>query len=343
MDSITIRAPDDFHVHVRQGDLLAPMVRATARYFKRALIMPNTDPPILTGETAGEYQDDIISVSPPGFQPLMTIKIVPQTTTYQIRFAYSKGIVAGKLYPDGVTTGSANGVRDFKALAPVFSAMEEVGLVLCLHGEDPGKDVFCLDREERFLETLQWILQEFPGLKVVMEHLSTAAAADFVRQYGQDNLAATVTAHHLDITLDDVIGGKLMPHHFCKPVAKRPEDRELLIQAVTEPGQTRFFLGTDSAPHLRGDKECDCGAAGVFTAPLALPLVAEIFEREDALPQMEAFTSVNGANFYGLPLNEGTITLVREEWTVPEQYDGVAPLRAGKTIRWKVKEDCNSV
>jgi dihydroorotase len=337
MISLTIRRPDDFHVHVRQGDLLAPMVQATARYFKRALIMPNTNPPILTELDAFTYRELIKGVSPAGFEPLMTIKITPDTTQEHIHEAAGE-VIAGKLYPDGVTTGSANGVRDFKALSPVFSTMEKTGMVLCLHGEDPGDDVFCLDREEAFLGTLSWILQTFPDLKVVMEHLSTAAAADFVWQYPADNLAATVTAHHLDLTLDDVIGGKLMPHHFCKPVAKRPEDRERLIQAVTEPGQTKFFLGTDSAPHLRGDKECDCGAAGVFTAPLALPLLAEIFERANALDRLEQFTSLNGARFYGLPLNEEQVTLVREEWTVPDQYDGVVPLRAGKTIQWKVED-----
>jgi dihydroorotase len=339
MDSITIRRADDFHVHVRQGDMLAAMVRATARVFKRALIMPNTNPPILTGAQALLYENEILTAAPSGFQPLMTIKIVPKTTPSMIRAANMLGLTAGKLYPDGVTTGSSNGVRDFKALTPVFSAMEEVGMVLCLHGEDPGEDVFCLDREEKFLETLAWILAEFPDLKVVLEHLSTAAAADFVWQYAGENLGATVTVHHLDITLDDVIGDKLMPHHFCKPVAKRPEDRERLIQAVTEPGQTRFFLGTDSAPHDRSAKECACGAAGVFTALSALELAAEIFEQANALPRLEAFTSVNGAKFYGLPLNEEQTTLVREEWTVPEQYEGVVPHRAGQTIPWKIKEE----
>jgi dihydroorotase len=321
VQTLTIRRPDDFHVHVRQGDMLAPMVEATARYFARALIMPNTNPPILTDADVTAYENEILAVSPLSFDPLMTIKIVPETTPMQIREAHRADVTAGKLYPDGVTNNSANGVRDFKALSPVFATMEEIGMVLCLHGEDPGEDVFCLDREEKFLETLQWILEAFPGLKVVMEHLSTA-----------------VTAHHLEITLDDVIGDKLRPHHFCKPVAKRPQDRARLIAAVTEPGQKKFFLGTDSAPHYRGAKECDCGAAGVFTAPLALPLLAEIFEQHGALDRLEAFTSVNGARFYGLPLNQGMLTLVREPWTVPEDYSGVVPLRAGKTLQWRVKE-----
>jgi dihydroorotase len=338
VDSITIRAPDDFHVHVRQGELLAPMVLATARHFRRALVMPNTSPPILTGHDACDYRDQIAEICP-GLQVVMTIKLTPNTTPQMIYSAWGLGVHAAKLYPDGVTTGSAGGVRDFRALSPVFDAMEEVGMILCLHGEDPGEDVFCLDREERFLETLAWILRSFPDLKVVMEHLSTAAAADFVWEYPHGNLAATVTSHHLEITLDDVIGDKLMPHHFCKPLAKRPEDRERLIQAVTEYRQTKFLLGTDSAPHQVSAKECACGAAGVFTAPLAMPLLAEIFDDAEAIGRLEAFTSVNGARFYGLPLNEDRVTLVREEWTVPDHYDGVVPLRAGKTIKWKVKED----
>jgi dihydroorotase len=337
MDRITIRRPDDWHVHFRQGKMLTQMVPLTAQHFVRALVMPNTNPPILTREEAVVYRDEILTASPLDFKPLMTIKIVPETTPAQIRKAHQTGVVAGKLYPDGVTTNSANGVRDFKALSPVFATMEEVGLVLCLHGEDPGEDLYCLDREEKFLETLQWILEAFPNLKVVLEHLSTAAAADMVQFYQKGNLAATITAHHLEITLNDVLeGGGLHPHHYCKPVAKSPTDRARLIAAVTEPGQTRFFLGTDSAPHDRSVKECACGAAGVFTAPLALPLLAEIFEQHGALDQLEAFTSVNGARFYGLPLNEGTLTLVREPWTVPDEYSGVVPLRAGKTLQWMV-------
>jgi dihydroorotase len=337
MEKLTIRAPDDFHVHVRQGEMLGPMVQATARYFKRALIMPNTTPPIATAGDVARYRQEILAVSPSGFQPIMTFKVLPTTTVSQVWEIHHRSWAVGKLYPDGVTTNSEGGVRDFRSLWSVFGAMQHCNLVLCLHGETP--DVFCLDREEKFLEVLAEILEDFPRLKVVMEHLSTAAAVDFVANYQDRNLGATVTVHHLDLTLDDIIGGSLSPHHFCKPVAKRPQDRERLIEAVTEKDQTRFFLGTDSAPHLRADKECDCGAAGVFTAPLALPLLAEIFEAAGALDQMERFTSVNGAEFYRQPLNEGQITLVREEWTVPKEYDGVVPLRAGQTIQWKVKQD----
>jgi dihydroorotase len=339
LQSITIRRPDDWHVHFRQGEMLANMVPLTSRHFKRARVMPNTDPPILTGAQALIYHGEIMAVAPAGFETKMTIKVVPETTPAIVREAFGLGIDAGKLYPDGVTTLSANGVRDFKALSPVFAEMEKLGMVLCLHGEDPGEDVFCLDREERFLKTLQWILDKFQGLKVVMEHLSTAEAVYVVEHFPTKNLAATVTPHHLENTLNDVIDGGLRPHHYCKPIAKRPEDRDRLIRAVTRLGQTKFFLGTDSAPHYRESKECDCGAAGVFTAPLALPLLAQIFEENGALGQLEAFTSVNGANFYGLPLNEETITLVREPWTVPDEYSGVVPLRAGKEIRWQVASD----
>jgi dihydroorotase len=340
LQSLTIRRPDDWHVHFRQGEMLAATVPLTAHHFKRALVMPNTVPPILDWEDASAYRGKILEVSPPGFDPLMTVKIVPGTTPEQVSRAYETGLViAAKLYPDGVTTNSSDGVRDFKALSLVFAEMEKLGIVLCLHGEDPGEDVFCLDREEGFLKTLQWILEKFQGLKVVMEHLSTAKAAYVVEHFPTKNLAATVTPHHLELTLNDVIDGGLRPHHYCKPIAKRPEDRDRLIKAVTRPGQTKFFLGTDSAPHYRESKECDCGAAGVFTAPLALPLLAQIFEENGALGQLEAFTSVNGANFYGLPLNEETITLVREPWTVPDEYSGVVPLRAGKEIRWQVASD----
>jgi dihydroorotase len=338
VDSITLRTPDDFHVHFRQGQMLAPIVLATARHFRRALVMPNTNPPVLTGPEAMAYAALIRDVAPE-LDLVMTVKIVPETTPELIREAAALGIRAAKLYPEGVTTGSVGGVRDFTALKAVFAEMEVVGMVLCLHGEVPGEDVFCLDREQCFLDTLVWILTEFPDLKIVMEHLSTAAAADFVWQYPYDELAATITVHHLKLTLDDVIGDKLRPHHFCKPIAKRPHDRERLIQAVTEPGQRKFFLGTDSAPHLRSDKECDCGAAGVFTALTALAELAEIFEYEDALDQLEAFTSINGARFYGLPLNEGQVTLARENNVVPEQYYQVVPYGAGQTLKWKVKED----
>lgn len=337
MNSITIRRPDDFHVHFRQAEMLAEMVPLTAAHYKRALVMPNTNPPILDREDAAAYLGDIRAVSPPGFEPLMTIKIVPDTTPAQIRRAYNTGIViAGKLYPDGVTFSSEGGVRDFKALSPVFATMEEIGMVLCLHGEDPSEDVFCLDREEKFLGTLQWILDKFQDLRVVMEHVSTRKAAYMVEHFPSRNLAATITAHHLELTLNDVVDGGLKPHHYCKPIAKRPEDRDWLVNAVIREGQTKFFLGTDSAPHYRGSKECDCGAAGVFTAPLALPLLAEIFDQRGALRQLEAFTSVNGANFYGLHPNEETTTLVRQSWTVPDEYSGVVPLRAGQKLQWQV-------
>ena len=339
MQTLTIRKPDDWHVHLRQDEMLEPMVRASAGVFKRVRVMPNTNPAILDSADALVYQQRIESVGLPGFEPMMTIKLVPETTPRQIEGAYKHGIRAAKLYPDGVTTGSAGGVRDFKALAPVFATMEEVGMTLCLHGEDPGKDVFCLDREQVFLQsTLPWILWEFSGLKVVMEHLSTAAAVNEVRYGGHENLAATITVHHLMTTLDDVVGDKLMPHHFCKPLPKRPQDRARLLQAVTEPGQTKFFLGTDSAPHQRGQKECSCGAAGVFTAPWALPLLTGIFERENALDCLERFTSVNGALFHELPLNEETITLVREPQVIPDSYEGVASFMAGQQIEWKIEE-----
>jgi dihydroorotase len=268
----------------------------------------------------------------------MTIKIVPSTTPATIREAKAAGVVAGKLYPEGVTTNSSDGVRDFMELADVFGAMAEAGLVLCLHGETP--DAFCLDREEAFLaEVLPTIAASFPGLRIVLEHVSTAAAVEWVRGQapaGAHDVAATITVHHLLLTLDDVVGGMLAPHHFCKPVAKRPADRAAIVAAAVS-GDPRFFLGTDSAPHLRAAKEAAHGCAGVFTAPVALPLLAARFDEHDALDRLEAFCSGHGARFYGLPGNEGTVQLVREPWTVPADCAGVVPLAAGTTLPWRVE------
>jgi dihydroorotase len=243
-------------------------------------------------------------------------------------------VVAGKLYPEGVTTNSSDGVRDVLALADVFAAMSDAGMVLCLHGESP--DAFCLDREESFLaEVLPALAQSFPELRIVLEHVSTAAAVDWVRRWEGGNVAATVTVHHLVLTLDDVVGGLLAPHHFCKPVAKRPADRSAIVAAAVG-GDPRFFLGTDSAPHVRAAKESAHGCAGVFTAPVALPVLATVFESEDALDALDGFCSGHGAAFYGLAPNPGTVRLVREPWTVPAEIDGIVPFRAGTTLPWRI-------
>jgi dihydroorotase len=301
--------------------------------------MPNVLPPILTAEDAQRYYEEIRQHNHYDFTPLMTIKINSSTTPEIIRAAkQSEIIIAGKLYPEGVTTNSEDGVSDFYDLWSVFEAMEEVDMVLCLHGEVPKPEIFCLDRETEFLKILSGIRNKFPKLRIVLEHISTAAAAQWVLENGGPNTAATVTVHHLLLTLNDVVGGMLQPHHFCKPIAKRPQDRQRLIDAVTTPGQTQFFAGSDTAPHAIETKECAAGCAGVFTAPVLWPLYTEVFERADALDQLETFTSVNGANFYGLPLNKGTMTLVKEPWQVEPTYGGVVPLRAGQVIEWRIKE-----
>ncbi|MBU6389666.1 dihydroorotase, partial [Patescibacteria group bacterium] len=240
--------------------------------------------------------------------------------------------VAGKLYPEGVTTNSEDGVNDIPALYPVFERMAKEEFILCLHGERPG--VFSLDRETAFLPVLEEIATRFPNLKIVLEHVTTEAAVELVKKL-PDTVAATITVHHLYLTLDDVIGDKIRPHHFCKPVAKRPEDRAALLAAATS-GNPKFFLGTDSAPHAVETKECEAGCAGVYTAPVAIPLLAEIFERQNALDQLEGFTSFFGAEWYGLPPNAAHITLQKQEWIVPDRCGTVVPFRAGKKLTWKV-------
>jgi len=264
----------------------------------------------------------------------MTIKLTQATTARTIREARAFGVVAAKLYPEGVTTNSEDGVRDVGALDEVFSVISAEGMVLCVHAEAPG--VFCLDREGAYLPRVQSIVEEYPDLRVVVEHVSTDDAVKFVMASGP-NVAATITAHHLVLTLDDVVGGSLSPHNFCKPIAKRQEDRAALVRAAAY-GNSKFFLGTDSAPHRQGDKECCSGCAGCFTAPIAMPLLAQVFEREAGMSTrlrdaLERFTSVHGAKFYGLPLNEGTITLRREP-TVVKREGSVVPFMAGKTLEW---------
>jgi dihydroorotase len=262
----------------------------------------------------------------------MTFRVMPTTTPAMVKDHKRVGATAGKLYPEGVTTNSEGGVKDLQSLYPVYKAMQEEGLVLCLHGEVPG--VFSLDRETAFLETLRTLAKDFPKLKIVLEHATTADAIDTVVKLPA-NVAATITAHHLRITLDDVIGDKLNPHAFCKPIAKRPLDRDALVKAATS-GNPKFFLGSDSAPHPVETKECACGAAGVYTAPVLLPVLAETFEEAGHLDKLESFTSRFGAEFYGLPLNDQYIELQRESWTVENQYGGVVPFMAGHKFNWKL-------
>lgn len=331
---ITIRRADDMHVHLRDGAMLRNVAKYTGERFARALVMPNLTPPVLTGDDASRYKGEILNaVGDAPFEPLMTIKIVPATTPELVRVAKSVGVVAGKLYPEGVTTNSEDGVSDIQALYPVFAEMEAVNMVLSLHGEHPT--AFCLDREAAFLSTLQDIARSFPKLRIVLEHVTTEAAIECVKTL-PDTVAATITVHHLMITLDDVIGGKLKVHNFCKPIAKLPSDRDSLRWAATS-GNPKFFLGTDSAPHAKHTKECAEACAGCYTAPIALEMLATAYEQAGYDPaRMEGFSSESGARFYQLPLNEGSTKMIREIWTVPDEVDGVVPFWAGRSLAWRL-------
>ncbi len=338
LKKIVIRRPADFHVHFREGDMLKLLLPYTARYFSRALIMPNTSEPILTGTNALEYKQRIISTSRElgcnNFTPLMSIQITPQTTPRIIIAARAMGVIAGKVYSKGMTTNSENGVVDYFALTPVWEAMAEVGMIASFHGELPG--VFCLDREKAFLDTFKEISRRAPKLKMVLEHVTTREAVSAVGRL-PDTVAATITAHHLCLTLDDVVGSKLQPHNFCKPIAKRPEDRQALLLAATC-GNPKFFFGSDTAPHVRGQKECAEGCAGVFSAPVALSVLAREFDVLGCLDQLEAFTSVRGPVFYGLSPDKDSLTLETKSWMVPEEIGGVVPFLAGQVLEWQAQE-----
>ncbi len=262
----------------------------------------------------------------------MTIQITESTTSEIVNIAYHLGAIAGKVYPVSVTTNSGNGVRDFEKLFPVFGKMEKIGMRLLLHGEKP--DMFCLNREKQFLDILIKINKKFPELKIVLEHITTKEAVETVKSL--KNVAATITAHHLVLTLDDVVGNLLSPHNFCKPIAKFPKDRVALFEAATS-GNPKFFFGSDSAPHLKERKECSSGCAGIFSAPVAIPLLAEIFEKEGRLNKLENFVSKFGAVFYDLPLNKERIMLVKEDWIIPQDYRDIVPFMAGKKLSWQVK------
>lgn len=339
MNAITIRKPDDFHTHLRRGFLLPFTTAITAVYFRRALVMPNTRPdPVLTGKDALQYKREIsIQLSEDqAFEPLMTIQITDDTTPEMIREAHAFGVIAGKIYPIGVTTNSNNGVRDFWKIWPALTTMQEVGMVLCIHGESMGAAP-SLKKESVFIDwMLKTIITSFHRLKIILEHITTRKAVEFVKN-GPDNLAATITVHHLFLTLEDVIGVKgLQPHNFCKPIAKTEADRKALCKAVSS-GNRKFFLGTDSAPHPRNMKECAFGAAGVFTAPVALSLLVQFFEEKGCLDKLEDFISTFGAQFYNLPLNEEKITFVKGPWVVPSKYIvDVVPFMAEKILQWHI-------
>ncbi len=342
MDRLTLAKPDDWHLHLRDGPALASVVAHTARRFGRAIVMPNLKPAIRTTQQALHYRERILAAAPAesGFEPLMTLYLTDDTPPKEIARAKLSGRVHGvKLYPAGATTHSDEGVTRLSRCFHALEKMQELGLPLLVHGEstDPAIDVF--DREKAFLEeTLGPLIERFPELKIVLEHITTRDAVRFVELMGP-RVAATITAHHLLMNRNALFMGGIRPHHYCLPVLKREEHREALVEAAVS-GNPKFFLGTDSAPHARNAKEAACGCAGIFTAHAALELYAVAFEEAGALEKLEGFASLHGARFYGLPASRETITLVREEWRVPETLpfggETLVPLRAGETLPWKL-------
>jgi dihydroorotase len=340
---ITLTRPDDWHLHLRDGPALSAVLPHSARQFARAIVMPNLRPPVTTVALAAAYRARILSAVPAGmsFEPLMTLYLTDNTPADEIRRAVDSGFVkAVKLYPAGATTNSDAGVTDLLKCDAALGEMEKLGMPLLVHGEvtDPAIDLF--DRENVFIDTvLQPLLKRRPGLRVVFEHITTRDAADFVAAAGE-NVAATITAHHLLYNRNAIFVGGVRPHYYCLPVLKRETHRLALVAAATS-GSSKFFLGTDSAPHARGAKESACGCAGCYTAHAALELYAETFEAAGALDRLEAFASFNGPDFYRLPRNSGKITLEKQSWMTPEalsyaEGEQLVPLRAGELLHWKL-------
>ncbi len=342
MQSLTLTRPDDAHLHLRDGAALVSVLPHTARVFARAVVMPNLRPPVTDTALAAAYRERILAALPKGskFEPLMTLYLTDNTGAEEIVRAKRSGFVCGvKYYPAGATTNSEAGVTRIERAYPALAAMEEHDLPLLVHGEvtTPGVDVF--DRERVFLETvLAGITRRFPRLRIVLEHVTTREAVEFVLAVGP-HVAATVTAHHLLYNRGAMFAGGIRPHYYCLPVLKREEHRQALLRAATG-GNPKFFLGTDSAPHARADKETLCGHAGIYTAHAAIELYAEVFEQAGALDKLEAFASFHGADFYRLPRNRGSITLQKEPWTVPGEIPfgsaTLVPLRAGESVGWRL-------
>lgn len=339
---ITITRPDDWHIHLRDSAGLAVAAPDAAKQFGRAIVMPNLRPPVTTNQLAIAYRKRILDALPKGanFEPLMTLYLTDNTTADDIYQAKNGGkVTAVKLYPAGATTNSDSGVTDLKNCAEALKAMQEVSMPLLIHGEVTDADVDVFDREKVFIDRhMKQLVEAYPDLKVVFEHITTKDAVEFVASAGK-NIAATITAHHLLMNRNDIFKGGIRPHHYCLPILKREAHRQALIESATS-SSGKFFLGTDSAPHPKGAKESDCGCAGMYTAHAAIELYAEAFEMAGALDKLEAFASFNGPDFYDLPRNTETITLVKESWQVPVSVpygdDVLVPLRAGKTITWKL-------
>jgi len=339
---ITIRRPDDWHVHLRDGDMLRAVAPHTARSFGRAIVMPNLNPPVSTCAQAVAYKERILTSVDGSFAPLMTVYLTDTTDPDDLEQGFEAGhIAAAKLYPAGATTNSDQGVTDIDKISSVLERMEAIGMPLLVHGEVTAPSIDIFDREHVFIDqVLAPTLRRFQALKVVFEHITTSAAVDFVRSQGP-RVGATVTVHHLQINRTDLFQGGIRPHLYCLPVAKREQHRLALVEAATS-GEGQFFLGTDTAPHSVDAKESACGCAGIFSAPTALELYAHVFDEARSLNKLEAFASLNGPKFYGLPVNEETVTLVREDWVASNSIkvaDGrlVKVYQGGETLSWRLK------
>lgn len=342
--TLTMIRPDDWHLHFRDGAMLDTVVPATAEVFARAIVMPNLAPPVVTTAEAQAYRTRILSAAKdyPNFTPLMTAYMTQATDPDDLAMGFESGVLtAVKLYPAGATTNSDSGVRDVTKIDPVLTCMAEIGMPLLIHGEVTHAEVDIFDREAVFIDTiLKPLIGRHPDLKVVLEHITTREAAAFVRAAGS-NVAATITPHHLEINRTDIFKGGIRPHLYCLPIAKR-ETHRLAVREAAVSGHKRFFLGTDSAPHERLAKEAACGCAGIYNAPGALAHYAGVFEAEGVLDRLEAFASVNGPRFYGLPVNKDTVTIERSGWKVPELVEAaddiVLPYRAGETLAWRIRD-----
>lgn len=345
IDKITITRPDDWHIHLRDGEALKQTTSDAAKTFARAIVMPNLVPPVTNAEQAMSYKQRITDCIPAGhnFEPLMVLYLTDQTTAQDIIDAKKHGVVACKLYPAGATTNSASGVTNIDNIRAVLDEMQKQGVLLLVHGEVTDAEIDIFDREKIFIDRiLSKVTNDFPQLKIVLEHITTKDAVEFVTQ-ADDHVAATITAHHLLFNRNHLLVGGIKPHYYCLPVLKRNIHQTALLEAATS-GNKKFFLGTDSAPHTQSAKENSCGCAGCYTAYHALELYAEAFDSVSALDKLEAFSSFFGPDFYGLPRNTGTITLKKESWTIPDKLPltrdtSVIPLKAGESIQWRMSAD----
>lgn len=342
-DTLTLTRPDDWHIHLRDGDALTRTVTDAARQFRRAIVMPNLVPPVTDVDAALAYQSRILDHVPQGetFTPLMVLYLTDMTTPEMIKAAKAKGVVACKLYPAGATTNSDSGVTDIRNVYPALEAMQSESMLLLVHGEVTDTDIDIFDREKIFIDrTLSRLVQDFPALKIVLEHITTKDSVEFVMAR-ESNLGATITAHHLLYNRNHMLVGGIRPHYYCLPILKRSSHQQALVKAAIS-GDTRFFLGTDSAPHPTNKKEASCGCAGCYTAFAAIELYATTFEQEQALDKLEAFASFHGPDFYGLPRNTDQIVLHKTSWQVPELMqltpeDTITPLAAGETLTWRLQ------